>query len=176
LTKSVEHFANSYIFYGLIRGLNFAIENDIRKDLKSNELTFPSFRILWILYFDSNISMSSLTYITQTNISNVFRQLTKLNEDGLVTIESGEDARIRTISLTGAGRKVVDKFIYKNTTSSELEIVHLIDKITKEDLSKFIEVSLLITQELLGEPFSKFITQSTNEILNKSYTPKKNNY
>jgi DNA-binding MarR family transcriptional regulator len=168
MTKSREHFANSYILYAFIRGLNFSIENDIRKVLKNNDLTFPSFRILWILYFDPNISMSALTYLAQTNISNVFRQLTKLNEDGLVMIESGSDARTKKVSLKEEGRRVVDNFIDKNTTSSDLEIVHLIDSIPKEDLSKFIELSLLMSKELVGEPFNNFITKSTIDILNKS--------
>ncbi|MDF0726420.1 hypothetical protein PY093_06795 [Cytobacillus sp. S13-E01] len=164
---SREQFANSYVAFAFIRGLNFVIENDIRQVLKNNKLTFPSFRILWILYFDTNITMSDLTYLAQTNISNVFRQLIKLKEDGLVVIENGNDARTKKISLAKDGRKLVQDFIDENSRNSDLQIVQLIDRVSKEDFSKFIKVSSLLINELIGKPFSEFVTKSLTEIVSK---------
>jgi DNA-binding MarR family transcriptional regulator len=161
---SREQFANSYLVYGLIRGLNFVIENDLRSILKNRELTVPSFRILWILFFDSNIRMSELTFLAQTNISNVFRQLTKLEEAGLVSIKSGDDARTRELSLTEDGRRIVQDFIDQNTRKSDLQIVHLIESIPKEDFTTFIRVASLLTNKLVGNQFNEFVTKSSTEI------------
>ncbi|WP_026581407.1 MarR family winged helix-turn-helix transcriptional regulator [Bacillus sp. J33] len=164
-----EQFHKSYLAFAFMRGLNMAIENDIRKALKNYEISFPAFRILWILYFDSNnINMTDLTYLAQTNISNVFRQLTKLKDEGFVEVENGNDARMKEISLTESGRKLVQDFIDENTTNSNLLIVESIEKISKEDFSKFIEVFALLSDELLGKQYSEFLEKSSNIILNKS--------
>ncbi|GLB61829.1 MarR family winged helix-turn-helix transcriptional regulator [Cytobacillus sp. NCCP-133] len=164
-----EQFHNSYLAFSFMRGLNLAIENDLRKSLKRYEISFPAFRILWILYFDSNnINMSDLTYLAQTNISNVFRQLMKLKEEGLVDIENGNDARTKEISLNESGQKLVQDFIEENTTNSNLHIVASIERISKEDFSKFIEVFALLSDELLGKQYSEFLKKSSNAILNNS--------
>ncbi|MGO4889885.1 MarR family winged helix-turn-helix transcriptional regulator [Anaerobacillus sp. MEB173] len=160
-----EKFAKGYSVFALIRGLNFLIENDIRKSIKNNELTFPSFRVLWIMYFDSTITMKDLSYLIQTDLSNVFRQLIKLKDIGFVTLENGEDARTKKISLTKAGRKVVQDFINQNSTGSELQIVNLIEKIPKEDFHKFIEVLTLLSNQLVGENYSEFIEKSSKELV-----------
>ncbi|SES67637.1 DNA-binding transcriptional regulator, MarR family [Oceanobacillus limi] len=163
-----EQFANSYLLFCFIRGLNSEIESDIRKELKNTKLTFPSFRILWILYFHSDINMSQLTYLTQTNISNVFRQLEKLNKHDYVVIKNGADHRIKNISLSEQGKQIVTDFMRRNTKDTELQIVQLIESIPKEDLAKFIEVCSILSNKLLGEPFSTFVMKSTNDLLNTS--------
>jgi DNA-binding MarR family transcriptional regulator len=164
MNKCNEQFANSYSLFALIRGLNFEIEKDIRRQVEKRKLTFPGFRILWILYFDSNLRMSDLTYLAQTNISNIFRQLIKLKESGLVVVNSGNDARTKEVALTEEGRKVVKDFIDDNVANSDLQIVHLIDKISKEDQSKLMEVLTLMSNELVGEQFSEFVVKSSSDI------------
>ncbi|WP_102348461.1 MarR family winged helix-turn-helix transcriptional regulator [Bacillus sp. Marseille-P3661] len=168
MNLSREKFAKSYAVYAFIRGLNIVIEQDIKKIIKNKELTFPGFKILWILYFDSNIRMTDLTFFAQTNISNVFRQLEKLNEDGLVVIKNGEDARSRELSLTEDGQKLVNDFLEENCNNSELQVVQLIEKIPNETISEFIEVARLLSNELIGKSFSDFIIKSSTEILNNS--------
>ncbi|UCZ55069.1 MarR family transcriptional regulator [Bacillus shivajii] len=167
MSSQREKFATSYLIFGLIRGLNFEIENDIRQVLKNNELTFPGFRVLWILYFDPNISMKELTFLAQTNISNVFRQLMKLKEDELVIIENDDDARIKKLSLTEEGKNIVQHFITINTTDSILQIMHVIDKIPKQDLQTFVEVSSFLSDELIGKKFGEFITKSSSDIISE---------
>ena len=163
-----ENFTNSYIVYAFIRGLNFVIENDIRRTIKNEELTFPGFRILWILYFHTTLRMSELTFLAQTNISNVFRQLTKLKEVGLVVIENGDDARTKKIALTKDGRDIVKHFLATQTSQPELEITQFIENIPKEDLSAFIKVSTLLSNELIGPNFTNFVTKSVKDILSPS--------
>ncbi|KHF39405.1 MarR family winged helix-turn-helix transcriptional regulator [Halalkalibacter okhensis] len=159
-----DQLANGYALFALIRGLNFEMEKDIRRQIEKKKLTFPGFRILWILYFDSNLRMSDLTYLAQTNISNVFRQLTKLKESGLVVINSGNDARTKEVTLTTKGQKVVGEFINQNADNSEIEFIHLIAKISKEDLTKIMEVLSDLSQELVGKDFSEFVCKSASDI------------
>ncbi len=160
-----ERFAKSYETHGYIRALNSALENDLIRILKKYGITFPSFRTLWILYFDTEMTMSDLTYIAQTNISNAFRQLTKLNEDGLVQIESGKDSRTKILSITESGRKIIQEFIDEHVKSSDLQIVSILEKIPEEDLAKFIEVASFLSTELIGETYTQWIKKSKNMLL-----------
>ncbi|WP_227937272.1 MarR family transcriptional regulator [Alkalihalobacillus deserti] len=163
-----ERFTEGYLVYAFIRGLNFAIESDVRKNVQNEKVTLPGFRILWILYFHSTIKMTDLTNLAQANISNVFRQLNKLKEEELVVIENGQDARTKKITLTKEGRKIVQNFIDENTSNSELQFIQLIEKIPKEDLTKLIEVSKLLSTELIGQHFTDFVMKSSTDLLNQS--------
>ncbi|MBD8067874.1 MarR family winged helix-turn-helix transcriptional regulator [Bacillus sp. PS06] len=167
MSSSKEWFAKSYEVYAYIRGLNFVIEEDIRQSLKSLKLTFSAFRILWILYFDSkeSITMTDLKYLVQMNISNVFRQLTKLKEEGLVEIYNGEDARTKHISLTESGRVQVLVFLNAHLDHSNLEIIKKVKEIPESDYEKFIEVARFLSSDLVGPTFTNWAKESTNKIV-----------
>ncbi|WP_142247935.1 MarR family winged helix-turn-helix transcriptional regulator [Alkalihalobacterium alkalinitrilicum] len=160
-----ERFTTSYKAFACIRGLNAVIENDIIQFIKKYDLSFPSFRTLWILYFDTKLTMSDLTYLVQTNISNAFRQLTKLNEAGLVKIEAGKTTRAKELTITEEGRVIVKEFIEEHVTNSNLQIVKILEKIPEEDLSKFMEVVTLLTTELLGQTYTDWFDYSADSIL-----------
>ncbi|MFC0472153.1 MarR family winged helix-turn-helix transcriptional regulator [Halalkalibacter kiskunsagensis] len=162
MTQSKDLFAKSYLAFAFIRGLNFAIENDIKKQL--DQVSFPSFRILWILYFDPNITMTELTYLAQTNISNVFRQLTKLKDEGFVYINNGNDARTKELTLTEKGHKFVHNFIKENNAHPHLQITNLLERIPADDLGTFLKVASLLSSELIGKPFSDWATKSANDM------------
>ncbi len=149
----------------MIKGLTFEMEKDIKKELK-DELAFPGFRILWILYFDSNITMTDLTNITQANISNVFRQVTKLREEKLVTIECGNDARTRQVAITEKGKSIVAEFIHNH--ADQLRFVRVIDHLPKEDLAIFIKVCKNLSSELMDKRLYTFVNMSTEDILTSS--------
>ncbi|RXI96656.1 MarR family transcriptional regulator [Anaerobacillus alkaliphilus] len=166
--SSNELLSKSYLVYAMIRGLNFVIENDIKNQLNHEELTFPGFRNLWILYFHPNIRMTELTYLAQVNISNIFRQLTKLKEDGLVIMKNGNDARTREVSLTKEGKKIVQNFIKEHANESRLQVVQTIKKISDDDLNAFIKVASFLSTELIGSQFYEFVVRSSNEILETS--------
>jgi DNA-binding MarR family transcriptional regulator len=168
---SGEQLSKGYSAYAYLRGLNFSIENNIKQIIKNKELTFPGFRILWILYFDSNIRMSDLTYLAQANISNIFRQLVKLQEAGVVIIENGEDARTKEIALTEEGRQLVQDFIEQQSKKPDIHIVQMIENIPKEDYLTFIKVASLLSTELIGATFTDFVTKSSSEIAS-GFTPK----
>lgn len=147
-------FSKSYLAYACIRGLNEAIETDIKNVIKVYDSNFPKFRLLWILYFEKSMNMSELTYLAQTNMSNVYRQLTKLKEEGLVNIRNEEDARIKNLSLTEEGKKVIGDFIKQNCQTSELQIVRATEKISKEDFETFLNVAKTLTTDIVGENFA----------------------
>lgn len=164
MQQSEETFSNSYFIYAFIRGLNFAIENDIRDQIKGTDLTAPAFRILWIVYFHSNIKMTELSFLAQTNISNVFRQLTKLKTKGFVEIENGDDARTKKVTLTKEGREIIHTFISEHKNHSELQIVQSLEKIPIEDLTTFMKVATRLGADLIGQRFGDFVIHSTNDL------------
>lgn len=164
---SREIFAKGHLAILLIRGLYFAIENDIKDKLKIYNLTYPSFRILWILYFDKSMTMSSLAYLAQTNISNVFRQLIKLKKDGLVTVSSGIDARIKEASLTKEGREILSTIIEDQATNTDLESFPLLTTIPKEELEIFFKVAIHLCNKLIGQPYIDWTLDATNKIQEK---------
>lgn len=157
-------FSKSYLAYACIRGLNEAIESDIKNVIKVFDSNFPKFRLLWILYFEKSMNMSELTFIAQTNMSNVFRQLTKLKEEGLVTIQNEEDARIKNITLTEDGKNIIANFINQNCQASELQIVRATEKITNKDFETFLKVAKMLTADIVGEDFANWAVKSADII------------
>ncbi|OLO36982.1 hypothetical protein BTR23_14655 [Alkalihalophilus pseudofirmus] len=160
-----ERFTMSYKAFACIRGINAVIENDIIQFIKKYDLSFPGFRTLWILYFDTKLTMSDLTYLAQTNISNAFRQLTKLDEAGLVKVEAGRTSRTKELSITEEGRCIVKEFIDEHTTHSNLKIMEVLKHLPQEDITKFINILTLVTTELLDHPYSEWVNQSADAIL-----------
>ena len=157
-------FSESYLAYACIRGLNEAIETDIKNIIKVYDSNFPKFRQLWILYFEKSMNMSELTFLAQTNMSNVFRQLTKLKEEGLVTIHNEEDARIKNLSLTEEGKNVIANFINENCQTSELKIVREAEKIPKDDFDTFLKVAKILTSQIVDDKFTKWVVKTAEKI------------
>lgn len=164
---SEELFAKGHLLFTLIRGLSFITEEDIRQCLKKYRISYPAFRVLWILYFDKNMTMTDLAYIAQANISNVYRQLIKLREEEFVIIENGADARIKEVSLTEKGRIFVYDILKVNSNATDLQLVSLLEKIPKEDLDKFIEVGSILSSELIGQKFTNWGIRTANYIMEK---------
>lgn len=162
---SKEQLAKSYKVYAYTRGLNSYIENDLTQSLKKHEITLPSFRTLWILYFEKKMTMTDLNYIAQTNFSNAFRQVTKLKEAGLIEIENEKDSRNKLLTLTEAGRQIVRNFIEEQILQSDLQITKLLDKIPQQDLTIFIKVASQLSSELIGSAYTQWVTKSTNSLL-----------
>ncbi|MDE5411787.1 MarR family winged helix-turn-helix transcriptional regulator [Alkalihalobacterium chitinilyticum] len=162
---SKEQLAKSYEIYAYTRGLNSFIENDLAQSLKKHEISLPSFRTLWILYFEKKMTMTDLNYIAQTNFSNAFRQVTKLKEEGLIEIEIEKDSRMKLLTLTEAGRQIVRNFIEEHILQSDLQILKTIEKISQQDLSIFIKVASQLSSELIGSPYTEWVIKSTKSLL-----------
>ncbi|WP_216831144.1 MarR family winged helix-turn-helix transcriptional regulator [Alkalihalobacterium elongatum] len=160
-----EQLIKSYEIYAYTRGLNSTIENDLIRSIKKQEVTFPAFRTLWILYFEKNMTMTNLNFIAQTNISNAFRQVVKLKEQGLIQIENGKDTRTKILTLTQSGKKIIDEFIDQHVANSDLKIVKVLEKISPQDLQKFMKVASILSTELIGQDYTKWVTKSTKFIL-----------
>ncbi|MDQ0253449.1 DNA-binding MarR family transcriptional regulator [Evansella vedderi] len=163
--KSKTSFAKGYYIYALIRGINFVVENDIRKSIKKYEQSFPSFRILWSLYFEPKMTMSTLTFLSQTNMSNVFRQLKKLEENGLVVVTNGKDARTREVTLTDAGSEVVKTFIKNQSHETDIDFIKKIETIPEDQLNELTHMLSCLGEDVIGKSFTDFVKKSTNYIL-----------
>ncbi|KAA9023861.1 MarR family winged helix-turn-helix transcriptional regulator [Niallia endozanthoxylica] len=160
-----EFIAKSHLVFSFVRGLFLLLEDDLKKKIKHYGLAVPGFRILWILYFENKMNMSELSFIAQTNISNIYRQLIKLKDQHLVDIDNGEDARIREISLTVNGQQYIHDFLSKHVSATDLQIISILKKMPKEDLDKFIEVAARLSSELIGKPFTDWVTNTADKIM-----------
>lgn len=149
----------------LIRGIFLAAEDNVRQKAKNYGITVTSFRTLWILFFEPKMSMTELAYISQTNISNTYRQLIKLRDQNYVVIdEKEEDARIKQVELTENGRKFIEEILSRNIEASELNFISILAKIPTEQLSTFIQVASKITTELIGPKFNDWAYKAANTI------------
>jgi DNA-binding MarR family transcriptional regulator len=164
MDSSKELFAKAHLVFTFIRGIYFLAEDDIRQNIKNFGITHTAFKSLWILYFDTKMSMTDLAYISQTNISNTYRQLIKLKDHNLVMINNGKDARIKEISLTENGRKFVHDIISKNVKATNLKFISILQKIPKEDLDKFINVASILSSELIGQRFTDWAIKTANTV------------
>ncbi|WP_404332040.1 MarR family winged helix-turn-helix transcriptional regulator [Mesobacillus maritimus] len=160
-----ELFAKSCFVFTMVRGLNLTIEEDIRLRLKDYEVGFSSFRILWILFFAEQMTMSDLSEISQTNISNVYRQLLKLKDNDLVDIKSGEDARIKEVSLTNKGQTLVHHFIDEKSTFPDFQLSSILATVPREDIDKFIQVGSILSSKLIGGNFINFAKNISQTIV-----------
>jgi DNA-binding MarR family transcriptional regulator len=164
MNSSKEFFAKGHLILTFIRGLFLITEDDVRQNLKNYDITLPGFRTLWILFYDEKMNMTELAYISQTNISNIYRQLTKLKDQNFVVIENGEDARIKEVSLTENGRKFVQDVLSKNVKVTNLQFISVIKRIPEDDLEKFIEVAAILSSELIGQQFVDWAVKAANKI------------
>jgi len=164
MSSGKELFAKGHLVLTFIRGLYLLVEDDVRQNVKNYNITHTSFRTLWILYFDESMNMTELAYISQTDISNIYRQLVKLKEQNLVLIATGKDARVKEVSLTENGREFVQDVLSKNVKVTNLSFISSLAKIPQEDLDKFIEVASILCSELIGQRFIDWAIQAANKI------------
>lgn len=164
MESSKDLFAKGHLVLTLVRGLFLVAEDNVRQNVKNYGISLTAFRALWILYFDEKMTMSELAYISQTNISNIYRQLIKLQEQNYIDIDNGKDARIKEVTLTETGRKFVNDILSKNVDSTNIHFISLLSKIPKEDLDKFIEIALILSSELIGKEFTDWAVSSANKI------------
>jgi DNA-binding MarR family transcriptional regulator len=164
MNSSKELFAKGHLILTFIRGLFLITEDDVRQNLKNYGITLTGFRTLWILFYDEKMNMTELAYISQTNISNIYRQLTKLKDQNFVVIENGKDARIKEVSLTENGRKFVQDVLSKNVKVTNLQFISVIKRIPEDDLEKFIEIGSLLCSELVGQQFVDWAVKAANKI------------
>lgn len=165
MNTNKELFAKGHLVLSFIRGLFLRTEDDVRHNLKNYDITLTGFRTLWILFYDDKMNMSELAYISQTNISNIYRQLIKLKDQNFVVIENGEDdARIKEVSLTEIGRKFVHDVLSKNVKVTDLQFISVLKRIPENDLEKFIDVAATLCSELIGPQFTHWAEKAANKI------------
>ncbi|MDZ5472860.1 hypothetical protein SM124_14095 [Bacillus sp. 31A1R] len=163
MKQEKELYSKGHLVFTFLRGLNTVIEEDIRIRLKNlYGLTYPTFKILWILSFDKKMTMSEIKEITLTNLSNTYRQLLKLSDLNIVTIGIHEDARVREISLTEKGKELVDTILNEHSHSTNLHLFSILLKIPENDLKTYIEVSTYLSKELLGKRYTDWAIRTSD--------------
>jgi DNA-binding MarR family transcriptional regulator len=165
MNSSNELLAKGHLVCTFIRGIYLITESDVKENLKNYGVSFTGFRLLWILYFEKKLTMTDLAYISQTNISNIYRQLLKLSDQNLVVIVNGKDARIKETSLSETGRKFISDILSVNIKITNLHLIHLLARIPKEDLDKFIEIASILSTELIGQRYTDWAIKTANKIM-----------
>ncbi|RSK26589.1 hypothetical protein EJF36_06795 [Bacillus sp. HMF5848] len=168
-------YAKGHIIFTLIRGLNAVMEEDIRTRLQSiHGMNYPAFRILWILHFTEKMSITDITVITLSNISNTSRQLGKLRDDGYAKIECGNaDSRLKEVSLTKKGRDLVTYILTAHTSEHDFNLLPVLKTIQDHDLEIFIKVASLLTKEIVGTTFVNWAHHTTAALINNEGDRKK---
>jgi len=76
--------------------------------LRDEGLNVTQFSLLRLIYVEKELSISTLGRYMVMDRTSITRALAPLERDGLIRSRSGADKRIRIISVTNKGRKLVD--------------------------------------------------------------------
>jgi|GEM_PF-6894995 len=162
-----EKVSINHMIYSIFRGLYTSIEDDVRDKVKDFDLTISGFRILWTLYMDCKMSMTRLSYITQLNVSSVYRQVEKLEERNYVRVVIDEqDARTKDVELTEIGRKTIEDII--DHFSATINVTPLLEKLPEKDLEHFVRVSMFLCEELIGQDYIKWVEKTAANIIKQA--------
>ena len=149
--------------------------NRFRTPIIANQLgiTYPGLRILWILQFEKEITITSLSKIGLWDISTTHRIVANLRKLDLVdTNKSKEDNRIRLVSLTQDGWKVIDS-VYALAFQMQLNpdlpcaIEKAMQKFNNGDFSKFIQIGLYLCTEMISEDYVNWVYNAMNTLIKK---------
>ena len=84
----------------------------VATELREGGLTLPMWRVLAALWGSGDQTLSGLSEVTSVEVSTLSRQVSTLNQKGLVIRRpSGVDWRSINISLTAEGRATVDRLL-----------------------------------------------------------------
>ena len=76
--------------------------------LRDEGLNVTQFSLLRLIYVEKELSISTLGRYMVMDRTSITRALAPLERDGLIRSRSGADKRIRIVSVTNMGRKLVD--------------------------------------------------------------------
>ena len=76
--------------------------------LRDEGLNVTQFSLLRLIYVEKELSISTLGRYMVMDRTSITRALAPLERDGLIHSRSGADKRIRIVSVTNKGRKLVD--------------------------------------------------------------------
>jgi DNA-binding MarR family transcriptional regulator len=76
--------------------------------LRDEGLNITQFSVLRVIYTQKELSISTLGRYMVMDRTSITRALAPLERDNLITSRSGADKRIRIVSVTNRGRKVIE--------------------------------------------------------------------
>lgn len=96
----------------LLNRAGVAVANAFAQELKMSGLTLPMWRVLAALHDTGGQTLSGLADFISVEISTLSRQVSALAERGLISSRpSGKEWRAIEISLTAAGRVIVQRIL-----------------------------------------------------------------
>ncbi|MDQ0299551.1 MarR family protease production transcriptional regulator HPr [Salibacterium salarium] len=98
---------NYHSYLNLLRGILKVMEEDWQKSAQDLGITQAEQHILWILYMESQATMTKIADIGLWDLSTVMQIIKRLREKKLVKIEKNEnDLRVSYVSLTNKGEEI----------------------------------------------------------------------
>ncbi|MTI79861.1 MAG: winged helix DNA-binding protein [Firmicutes bacterium] len=113
-----------YVISNLIRGLNKALENDLKKTTSSHGLTLPQFYLLSIIYYKNGATLSEVSEYGNWHLSTVMDLIRRTEKKGLTRKElDGNDARTKRVYITEEGKELFNSLKDANDEYKFLETI-----------------------------------------------------
>ena len=121
--ESAQVLLESIIPYQINR-LTFRMNQLLNKDLRAHGLSISNWRVLAVLDHNSEATVNELAAYAMIEQSTLSRMLRRMELDGLLQSHVGaNDGRVRSISLTEAGKRKYDE-VRAVTLAHTARIVH----------------------------------------------------
>ena len=179
--NDIDKLKYSYIIVNMVRGLQFGIEENLRALANKLGTTYPGLRILWILQYEKQMTITRLSKMGLWDISTTQRIVTNLRKRELVEInKSKEDSRIRLVSLTQNGWNLIES-AYDYALQMELNpdlvcaLEKAMNKYGDDDFRKFIEIGIYMCTELISEDYVNWVYNVMETSLKRNIKAQGNN-
>jgi MarR family protease production transcriptional regulator HPr len=172
MIKEKEILEKTNVVINMVRGLKCGTEETLRTMSNKLGLTYPGLRILWILQFETQMTITQLSKVGLWDVSTTQRIIANLKKDNLVEVKkSDEDNRIRLISLTDKSRERISKvYQYGKEHKSDPRMSCAIEKAMEiydeEDFNTFIKIGMYLCQEMIGQEYVDWVYKSSEKIKN----------
>lgn len=172
--NDIDKLKNVHIIVNMVRGLQFGIEENLRVLANKLGTTYPGLRILWILQYEKEMTITRLSKMGLWDISTTQRIVTNLRKQDLVEInKSKEDNRIRLVSLNQNGWKLIESaYDYSLQMQLNPDLVCALEKAMNkyddDDFSKFIEIGIYMCTELISEDYVNWVYKAMETFLKRN--------
>ncbi|MCP8617689.1 MarR family winged helix-turn-helix transcriptional regulator [Salirhabdus salicampi] len=173
MSRDIELIKSMHIIGNMVRGLQYGMEENLRTLANKLGITYPGLRILWILHFEKEMSITMLSKIGLWDISTTQRIVSNLHKHNFIHVnKSEEDSRIRLISLNQNGWKLIENaYIILSQMQADPDlpcaIEKALDKYNSDDFRKFLEVGLYICTEMISQDYVNWVHKSMKTYLKR---------
>lgn len=167
-----EVFEKSQIVINMIRGIRFGTEENLRSMASKFGLTLPGMRVLWILQFEHQMTITQISKIGLWDISTTQRIITNLKKANLVEVKkNNKDNRKRIITLTDNSKQIIiNAYKYVEEAIANPNVICSIEKsiykFGEQDFNKFLDVGMYLCQEMISKEYVDWVYHSAEKIKN----------